>query len=193
MAKLIMKKSMKYEVYSMREKRGFTVLFAVLISSILLSIGIAILDLTLKQFTLSSVSKDSQIAFYAADTGQECAMYWDHVNDQTGATSSSSFATSSASVVSNPPSTMTCEGSLIDTATAGAGNYLLANSNNATTTFWIHYVGGATSVSAPCASIVVSKTSNTDGSISTVIQTKGYNTCDPNNRYRTERGLKATY
>ena len=183
-----------------KNTRGFTVLFAVLISSILLSIGIAILDLTLKQFTLSSVSKDSQIAFYAADTGQECAMYWDHVNDQTGATSTSSFATSSASAVSMPtPSTaptipsMTCEGQAIDTATAGSGNYLITDASDATTTFWIHYPNGATSVAAPCASIVISKASNSDGSVKTVIQTKGYNTCDPANRYRTERGLKATY
>ncbi len=184
---------MKYKVWNMKGKRGFTVLFAVLISSILLSIGIAILDLTLKQFTLSSVSKDSQIAFYAADTGQECAMYWDHVNDQTGATSTSSFATSSASSVSNPPSTMTCEGSLIDTTTAGVGSYLVADSNDATTTFWIHYSGGTSVLTSPCASVVISKVSNADGSIATVIQTKGYNTCDPTNRYRTERGLKATY
>ncbi len=190
-----MKKSIKY-------KKGFTVLFAVLISSILLSIGIAILDLTLKQFTLSSVSKDSQVAFYAADTGQECGMYWDHVNNNTGATTTSSFATSTDSVnsVSVPPNItdIYCEGDIIDFTTSLSSGvpYLVSDANNATTTFWIHYpdpTGGSSLLLSPCASVVVSKSSNSDGSIKTVIQSRGYNTCDPQNRYRTERGLKATY
>lgn len=57
--------------------RGFTILFAVLIASILLAIGIAIFDITVRELRLSSVARESQFAIYAAETGVECALYWD--------------------------------------------------------------------------------------------------------------------
>lgn len=58
-------------------QRGFTILFAVLIASILLAIGIAIFDITVRELRLSSVARESQFAIYAAETGVECALYWD--------------------------------------------------------------------------------------------------------------------
>lgn len=58
-------------------KRGFTLLYAVLISSILLAIGIAIFEITVRELRLSSVARESQYAFFAADSGIECALYWD--------------------------------------------------------------------------------------------------------------------
>ncbi len=35
------------------------------------------LNLSLKEFALSSLVRDSEYAFYAADSGTECAFYWD--------------------------------------------------------------------------------------------------------------------
>src|SRR3990167_11151100 len=58
-------------------QRGFTLLFAVLIGSLLFSVGIAIAHLSLKEIVLSSAGKESEKAFFAADTGTECALYWD--------------------------------------------------------------------------------------------------------------------
>lgn len=57
--------------------RGFTLFYAVLVSSLLLAIGLAILNITFKEFVLSSGARDSETAFYAADTALECALYWD--------------------------------------------------------------------------------------------------------------------
>ncbi len=57
--------------------RGFTLLLAALIASIVLAIGTSIFQLAQKSLLLSSVGRDSQFAFYAADTGAECALYWD--------------------------------------------------------------------------------------------------------------------
>lgn len=71
------------------KKRGFTLLYAVLVSSLLLSLGIAIFNVTLKELDLSSSARESQFAFYAADTGIECALYWDIQH--------SAFATSTSS------------------------------------------------------------------------------------------------
>jgi len=59
------------------KQRGFTLLLAALISAIVLSLASAIFSIAKKQVTLASLSQQSQYAFYAADTGAECALYWD--------------------------------------------------------------------------------------------------------------------
>ncbi|MDP3735564.1 MAG: hypothetical protein Q8R39_04010 [bacterium] len=56
---------------------GFTLLFAVLTSSLLMIIGFSVFRLTLKEAQLTTTVKDSQRAFYVADVGIECALYWD--------------------------------------------------------------------------------------------------------------------
>jgi len=56
---------------------GFTLLLAALIASIVVALGISIFRLAQKEITLSSIGRDSQFAFYAADSGSECALYWD--------------------------------------------------------------------------------------------------------------------
>ncbi len=61
----------------LRTQRGFTLLLAALVASIVLALGSSIFLIARKQVTLSSLGRDSQFAFYAADTGAECALYWD--------------------------------------------------------------------------------------------------------------------
>jgi hypothetical protein len=56
---------------------GLALFFAVLTASLVLTIGLALFNITLKEFVLSSQIRDSQFAFYAADSGLECALYWD--------------------------------------------------------------------------------------------------------------------
>lgn len=60
-----------------RGSRGFTLLLAALVASIVLALGTSIFEIAQKQLTLSSIGRDSQFAFYAADTAVECALYWD--------------------------------------------------------------------------------------------------------------------
>jgi|SRR3989338_3738094 len=60
-----------------RAQRGFTLLLAALVSSIVLAVGAAIFSIAQKQVALSVLGRDSQFAFYAADTAAECALYWD--------------------------------------------------------------------------------------------------------------------
>jgi hypothetical protein len=71
---------MNYELIT-KKKNGFAILYSVLIASILLAIGLAILNITIKELLFSSLGRESQFAFYAADTGAECALYWDIKND----------------------------------------------------------------------------------------------------------------
>lgn len=58
-------------------KRGFTLFYAVLVASLLLAVGLAIFNITFKGLILSSDARESQNSFYGADTGLECALFWD--------------------------------------------------------------------------------------------------------------------
>ncbi len=57
--------------------RGFTLLLAALVASVVLALGAAIYGLVVKELELSGLGRDSQFAFFAADTAAECALYWD--------------------------------------------------------------------------------------------------------------------
>jgi hypothetical protein len=57
-------------------KKGFALLFSVLVASLLLTIGLSIFRIALKELAISTASRQSIHAFYAADSGWECAKYW---------------------------------------------------------------------------------------------------------------------
>jgi len=63
---------------TVNSQKGFTLLLAALVSSIVLALGIAVFEISIKQVKLSSLGRDSQFAFYTADTAAECALYWDY-------------------------------------------------------------------------------------------------------------------
>lgn len=52
-------------------------MLAALVASVALALGTSIFALAQKELALSSIGRDSQFAFYAADSGAECALYWD--------------------------------------------------------------------------------------------------------------------
>jgi len=56
---------------------GFTLLLASIAASIALSLGASIFSISQKEIKLSSIGRNSQFAFYAADAAAECALYWD--------------------------------------------------------------------------------------------------------------------
>jgi hypothetical protein len=58
-------------------KKGFALLFSVLVSSLLLTIGLSIFSIALKELAISTASRQSIHAFYAADSGREYALYRD--------------------------------------------------------------------------------------------------------------------
>ena len=61
----------------LRASKGFALLFSVLVSSLLLTIGLSIFSIALKELSISTASRQSIHAFYAADSGRECINYWD--------------------------------------------------------------------------------------------------------------------
>jgi hypothetical protein len=55
---------------------GFALLIAMIVVGVVVSVGLSILELTIKQLALSTGSKDSETALHAANAGIECAQYW---------------------------------------------------------------------------------------------------------------------
>jgi hypothetical protein len=67
------------------KQTGFALLMTLIIVGVVISVGLSILDLTIKQLKLSTSSKDSEIALHAANAGHECAQYWrNHDADSDG-------------------------------------------------------------------------------------------------------------
>ncbi len=62
-------------LYSSR--KGATLLIAILMASVMLSVGLGVYQRTYKELYFASFWKQAQIAFAAADSGLECALYWD--------------------------------------------------------------------------------------------------------------------
>lgn len=58
------------------KQNGFALLMSLVVVSVVVSIGLSVLDLSLKQLRLSTNSKDSETAFHATNAGLECARYW---------------------------------------------------------------------------------------------------------------------
>jgi hypothetical protein len=169
-------------------KKGFAMLFAVLTSSVLLSIGLSIFNLTVKELILSSSGRESQFAFYASDTGIECAIYWDF-------NGANIFGTSTDHASRNPsPANPDCVDTFGQAAQAIDITTDSSTISSGTTQFGITIpnvdAGGS---SAPyCAVVTVYKALN--GSIiETTIDSRGYNTCDTGDVNRVERAIRVKY
>lgn len=60
-----------------QSKRGVVILYAVLLVSVVLTISLGVFNITYRQLVLSSLTRESEVAFSVADTARNCAMYWD--------------------------------------------------------------------------------------------------------------------
>lgn len=176
------------------KKKGFVLLFAVLISSLVLAVGISMISIALKQVQLSGSGRDSQYAFYVANTGAECATYWDLA-------SSSVFRTNSNEATTNID--IECLGMRITDNTllcnpdinSDIGWCSSASGNIYKTKFRISYdQDGVTEKKPYCADVIVSKEIGVNNLVSTTtVTSRGYNTCDSANPRRIERALEFSY
>ena len=181
------------KIFLKKNSKGFTIFFATLVASLALAIGLAIYDITVRQLDLSTTVIQSEYAIYAADSGAECALYWDAKYN----TSGSAFATSSASV---PPMSGIVCGSY-DVAAAGtppspfqseptgwSAWTVASNASAATTTFTLTFPSYTY-----CATVQVAKVVNGNGSVSTTIFSHGYNICSTGAQNQLERELRVSY
>ena len=70
------------------KKRGVTLLLAIFISALAISLGLGIFTIIFGELGLSGTFKQSLVALYAADSGIECALFWD-IKQQAFSTSTS--------------------------------------------------------------------------------------------------------
>ena len=179
-----------------KSKKGSVLILALIMASILLSVGMGISNIALKEIKLSSIGNESGKAFYMADTGAECALYWDTrsvavIEDVTsvGAIRQYVFATSSGSSVISviPNSDIKCFNGV--DITDPPWNIAYGNSpDSAVTTFELKDAD----LTKPCVIVEVSKIDTGGGVFSTTIDSRGRSSCDSNPR-RVERGLKVSY
>lgn len=169
------------------KKNGFALLYAVLVASLFLAIGATIASATLKNFVFASSGRDSQFAFYSADSGIECALYWDKLGlDGSGVsifpTSTSPTAVQATSFTCNDQSVA------LPRATADA-------SGGVDSQFTIGPSSPPYSIGDVCATVIVTKYASTTAPTEflTTVVSRGYNTCDTQNPRRLERGLRADY
>ena len=163
-------------------KSGIALIFSMLISSIILAIALGVISVAIKEINFNTSAKNTNEAFFAADTGIECALY----NDRSSGTTP--FSDSGESV-----------------------NCLLNGSHRKlwggpTPVPWIFVVDGLGSSSQACVRVMVSRhfdDANDPTKItSTTILSKGYNIgidndsslCySPTGTNRVERVLEVNY
>ena len=163
--------------FSKKRGTGFTLLLSVLIGSVLLSLGLSIFLLTIRELVLSTTGRDSQFAFYAADAGGECALYWYLQRDACSTTTASTITCNNDA--SNPGNTnMTVGGAGWDVPSVFALSFL---------------------PDSYCTVISVTKT-KTGESYRTIIESRGYNfgakvgsSCTSADPRRLERAIRVTY
>jgi hypothetical protein len=163
------------------KNRGMTLFIAIIIMGILLFISFAVVNITMKSTLFASLGRDSQYAFYAADSGIECAIYWDSKFEP------SKFATSTSGSPINCGGMAILDGQAIPGSALptmiGGGGII-----NPTSIFYFDMNRGSNPV--PYC-VIVTVTKNIDGT--TYIKSRGYNTCDIANIRRVERGVEVTY
>lgn len=163
--------------------KGITLLVSIITTSMLLLVSFVLVNIALKELILSYANQESQYAFYAADSGIECVLYWDLKNPA----GPSAFATSTAGTIS-------CNGQSISTGSetsipppsprttsliGGGGN------SNPTSVFLLNFSRG-------CAIVQVTKGWN-GSKVTSDITSRGYNTCDTSATRRFERGIGISY
>ena len=162
-------------------RRGFALLFAILASSVLLSIGAAIWNIAFREVLLSSFGRESQSAFYVADTAIECAFFHDFIGTDV-------FATSTDSVPGKICSGQTF-GSFQCASQASPIQPTLSScdARNATSTFSMNVGSGK-------AIVLIGKSDpDGDGRSATNIVSHGQNSVNPSDPTLVERGLRANY
>jgi len=167
------KKNNKQEL-SLLNKRGIALFVAVLITSVALLFSYAISNIAVKELNLTQAGRDSQIAFYASNSGIECALFWDLRNDAFDPIIDSS--------------TIECAEESIDFSGITNG-YPGTPKEFEVGPF---YLDGS-NVNGSCFTIHITKTLVNGGDIKTVTESRGYNTCNAGSSRRLERALRATY
>lgn len=162
-----------------KKNRGVALLFAIMVTGVLFAVALGTTNIALKETKFSTSSKSTNEAFFAADTGAECALF----NDKNLLT----FPLSGVSNITN--------GKINCTDVTGYFNQI----DNGSFVFVVPSINS----SGSCAIVTVLKTdSGTKDEFDNIIPSveiisKGYNvgddSCNSTNTNRVERELELNY
>lgn len=168
---------------------GFILLLAILLSTVLFSIGVAFSTIVYKELILSFTARESQISFYAADVGIECVKYWDNITKDPrfgpgvfGFDAVAPFEDDSQRVLPEDIGKIECGGTVHTIDLGGSFDFVLDNFAD----------GDNPNPNDYCASIAVTK-DVVQGSKMSNVRSWGFNNCNPDYPRRTDRALEATY
>jgi Tfp pilus assembly protein PilX len=152
--------------------KGFVILFAVTLAAILLTITVGVANIAFKELSFGTSARDTNNAFFAADSGIECALLYDR-------------STPENNIFTGTAPSMNCTGVAV-TLTGSAPNWRFVLNNLGTT-------------AKNCAIVTVFKDTVSNAPYtSTQIVSKGYNigdagTCTSTNPNRVEREIRINY
>ena len=171
-----------------KQQKGYILLMAILIASIILAISFGIYALTIKEVILASFLKDSSMALGAADRALECTLYWDRSAPQDGmpytifATSGTAYtAPWDLDPVAYPKSNVLCDNTQF--VNSWTPPVFTASPDTGLTSFTLTYPDNT------CAEVSIFKESNA----TTTIISNGYNICGAanlKNPRRTQRTIQ---
>jgi hypothetical protein len=181
---------MKKVYYKKYKEQGFTLILAIFLSTIVLTITLSMMSILYKQLILSTADRESQIAFFAADSGMECAYYWDFRADLSGSTTQSIFQTVRPLAVPLATLAPSCAGQNIFVTPGPTGETAFDQSastvNEDSTIFYMTGLNGTQA----CAYVIVKKNKNTS---TTTIESHGQNRCILGDSRRVERAIQFRY
>ena len=185
---------------SIKKNKAFVLLFAVTLSAILLSIALGVSNITFRELKFSTNARDSNNAFFAADTGAECAEYYDKAGQDKFLYPSSS----------DPITIGDCAGESITATPNESGNFY-CGSFDTSCWAWDFVIHNSSSQASGdfCATVEIAKVKDYPfdhpsdplyAVTTTSIVSKGYNTaynsgpdCTSSNPNRVEREFDANY
>lgn len=169
----------------LHHKKGAVLLIAILMASVMLTVGLGVYQRTYKEIYFASFWKQTQRAFSRADIGLECALYRDLHPPTAPAPAGSVWFATSTPPVPVPPSSFNCGGGSVSTSLSpsiSSNGYMYA-----TTTF--PSIGFSQGFKVE----VVKITNITVGTTTTKIISRGYNASYLSGSRVVERGLKIEY
>lgn len=166
---------------------GFLLIYAVLISGIILTVGLGIIGTTVRSVQLAANGRESVKAFFAADAAVECVLHWDLRFDTETNFTITPFATSTDSGDEVPTSGVFCDGTDI-----AAQPWIISKQpTSATTVFTVTFNDGdANPDNNPFANVTVSKTGSGGN---TEIVAEGYNSPLATYGRRVQRTVNVQY
>ncbi|MEX0930600.1 MAG: hypothetical protein WDZ79_02885 [Candidatus Paceibacterota bacterium] len=165
---------------------GISLLVAVIVVGMVLFIATSISGVSYHQLQLSSIGENSQYAFYAADSGIECALYWDLLYN--------AFPTpgDTSAVINSKIAQIECNGATgSDLAPSGASMISVVEGvDTVTTTFQVPNL----LVSPPACAHQITVTESLDkGLIKTEVESRAKNDCGAPAHRAVERAVRVTY